>query len=73
MKSGFVIGVVLIVLGVIALGHQWFTYTKQDTLIDLGPIHATEEHQHTVLIPPIVGVACIIGGVVLVVFGARKS
>ena len=73
MKNGIVIGVVLIVLGVIALAYQGITYTTRQKVLDIGPIHATAEHEKTIPLPPIIGAAAIIGGIVIVVLGARKS
>jgi uncharacterized membrane protein HdeD (DUF308 family) len=72
MKPALVIGIVLIVFGVIALAYQGITYTKREKVLDLGPIHATAEREKTVPIPPIVGIAALAGGIVLVVAGSRK-
>src|SRR5947209_5561146 len=65
------IGILLIVFGVIALAAGGLSYTKRDKIIDLGPIQATTEHQKTIPLSPIVGIAAVAGGVVLVVAGAR--
>ena len=73
MKNGLVIGVVLIVLGVIALAYQGITYTTREKVLDVGPIHATAEHEKTIPLPPIVGAAAILGGIVIVVMGQRKA
>jgi hypothetical protein len=72
MKSTALIGVVLILLGLAALAYQGITYTKKDTILDLGPIHAEAERQHTIPLPPIVGAAAVVGGIVLLVAGSRK-
>ena len=45
-------GVILIVLGLAALAYQGFTYTSRETVLDIGPIHATAERQRTVPLPP---------------------
>ena len=65
------LGVVLVVLGVIALAYQGITYTKRETVIDLGPIHATADRQKTVPLPPIVGIIAVAGGVVMLVGASR--
>ena len=67
-----VIGILLIVLGVAALAYQGFTYTTRETVIDIGPIKATADRQKTVPLPPIVGIAVLAGGIVLLVVGSRK-
>jgi hypothetical protein len=72
MKPAAVIGLILIVLGIAALAYQGITYTKKETVLNLGPIHAEAEQQHTIPLPPIIGVTAVVGGIVLVVAGARK-
>lgn len=66
------LGVILIVLGVLALVYQGFTYTTQKKVLDLGPIQATKQEHHTVPLPPILGALALIGGVVILV-SDRKS
>jgi len=41
--------------------------------MNLGPIHAEADREHTIPLPPIIGVTAIVGGIVLVVAGAKKS
>ncbi len=72
MKPISLAGIVLIVLGLAALAYQGFTYTTRDTVIDLGPIHATAERQKTVPLPPVLGIVAVVGGVALMIAGARK-
>jgi len=57
----------------LALAYQGFNYTKQEKVIDIGPIHATAEEQKHVSIPPILGALALVGGIVLVVAGTRKN
>jgi len=65
-------GVVLVLLGVIALVYQGVNYTTRETVIDIGPIHATADRERTLPLPPVVGIVALVGGVVLLVTGARK-
>jgi hypothetical protein len=73
MKSTALAGVILIVLGVAALVYQGITYTKRDTIVNIGPIHAEADQQHTIPIPPILGIVVIAGGIFLVATGGRKA
>ena len=73
MKPAALLGVLLIVFGLAALAYQGFTYTKRETVVDIGPIHATADRDKTVPIPPVVGIVAVAGGVVLVLSGMRKS
>jgi hypothetical protein len=67
------IGIVLLVIGVLSLAYQGFTYTTQKKVVDLGPIQATKEEHHSVPLPPILGVLALIGGVVVLVSDRRGS
>lgn len=73
MKPITWIGILLIVLGGLALAYQGFTYTRQEKVLDLGPIHATREDNERVTIPPILGGLALAGGIVLLVLGAKKN
>jgi hypothetical protein len=73
MKPMFWVGILLIVLGGFALAYQGFDYTRQEKVLDVGPIHATAEEQKHVAIPPVVGALILGGGIALVIFGVRKK
>ena len=73
MKALAVVGVVLIVLGIIALAYQGVTYTTREKVIDLGPLKASVEKQKTIPLPPFVGGLAVAAGVFLVWIGARRS
>jgi uncharacterized membrane protein HdeD (DUF308 family) len=65
-------GIVLIVLGTLALAYQGFTYTTRETVIDIGPIKATADRERTFPLPPVIGIVAIVGGVALMFGGTRK-
>jgi hypothetical protein len=71
MKPVTIAGVVLIVLGLAALAYQGVTYTTHETVLDIGPLHATADRQKTLPISPIVGIIAVAGGFVLLLTGAR--
>ena len=72
MKPAALAGIVLIVLGVVALVYQGITYTRRETVLDIGPLHATADREKTLPLPPVLGIAAIAGGVALLVVGGRK-
>jgi hypothetical protein len=72
MKNLSVAGSVLIVLGLVALVYQGITYSSRETVIDIGPLHATADREKTLPLPPVVGIAAVAGGVALLVAGMRK-
>jgi uncharacterized membrane protein HdeD (DUF308 family) len=72
MKPVAIVGVILIVLGVVALAYQGITYTTKDKVVDLGPLKVEAKREKTIPLPPILGVVALVGGVVLLVVSARK-
>lgn len=72
MKPNVLAGVLLILLGLAALAYQGITYTSRDTVVDIGPIHATAERQHTLPLSPVLGIVAIAGGAMLLYVGARS-
>ena len=73
MKSTAVLGIVLAIIGIIALAYQGFSYTTQKKAVDLGPIEITKNERHTVPLPPIIGVVALVGGIVLIVAGNQST
>jgi hypothetical protein len=67
------LGMILIALGLISLAWGGFTYTTRETVVDIGPIHATREKTHNVPVAPIAGAVALIGGVVLLVAGKKQE
>jgi hypothetical protein len=65
------LGIALVVLGVIALAYGGFTYTRREKVIDLGPIQASADVEHSVPLPPIVGGLALAAGAVLL-FTAKR-
>jgi hypothetical protein len=73
MKTYTVMGIILIIIGVIALAYHGFTYTTTEKVIDLGPLQVTAEKTKTIPLPPILGGVALAGGIVLLVIGNKKS
>jgi len=61
-----VLGAILIVVGVLALVYGGIRYTKQDKVVDVGPIQATVEHKKTIPLPPLAGAAALVAGIILI-------
>jgi hypothetical protein len=73
MKLIILAGILFIVLGGLALAYQGFNYTHRERVMDVGPMHVTREDHDRVSIPPILGGLALVGGIVLLVVGARKN
>ena len=72
MKPAVLVGVILIVLGAVALAYQGITYTSQEKVVDLGPLKVEAKKEKTIPLPPVLGALLLVGGVVLVAVSARR-
>jgi hypothetical protein len=72
MKPMTIVGGLLLVLGLVALVYQGITYTSRDTVLDIGPLHATADRQKTLPLSPVLGLAGVGAGVALLIAGVRK-
>lgn len=59
-------GIVLTVAGILALIYGGFDYTKQRTVLDVGPIEAKVDEQKSMSVPPLVGGIILVAGLALV-------
>jgi hypothetical protein len=73
MKTITIFAIILIALGVVALGYQGITYTTKEKVVDIGPLQVTTETTRTLPFTPIVGVAALVGGVALLLVGRKKG
>lgn len=67
-----IVGIVLIVAGVLALGYGGFSYTKETHQAKLGPLELSVKEKESVNIPQWAGIGAIIAGVVLLVLPKGK-
>jgi uncharacterized membrane protein len=72
MKPLTIVGIILIVLGVIALAYQGITYTTKERVVDIGPLKVDKEKEKTIPLPPVLGGVAVAAGVVLMIVGARS-
>jgi len=73
MRNLTISGVILVILGVILLVYQGFSYTREKKVIDVGPIQATATTRERVPIPPVIGWVVTTGGIVLLVTGLTRA
>jgi hypothetical protein len=73
MSGKSLFGFALVVLGIIALAYQGFSYTVPKKTVDLGPLQVTKEERHNVPLPPILGALALIGGIGVLVLDRREK
>jgi len=60
-----ILGVVLVVVGMLALLYGGISWTRRDKVLDAGPIEITAEKKESVPISPIAGGLMLVGGIAL--------
>ena len=67
-----IIAIVLIVAGLLGLVYGGFSYTKDTTVVKLGPLELSAKERQTVNVPVWAGVGAIVVGGLLLVFGGKR-
>ena len=73
IKSITLVGIALILLGIVAFAYQGISYTSREKVIDVGPLQASVDTKRTIPFSPLLGGLVLVGGIVLVVVGTKKS
>jgi len=73
MKPMTLTGVILLIIGVVLLVYQGFSFTQKEAVVNVGPVHISADKEKTVPIPPIIGWVVTGTGAVLLVMGLRKT
>ena len=69
----FILGIILFLLGIVALLHPSFDYHKHEEVARIGPITATVDKPETAEIPVAVTIALLVSGLVLIVLAAKSK
>jgi uncharacterized membrane protein HdeD (DUF308 family) len=68
-----IFGIILIILGVLALVYQGIQYTTREKILDIGSIKVSADSKKTIPLPPIVGGVALVAGIALIVLDRRKT
>ena len=71
MRPLAIVGIILIVLGVVALAYQGITYTTKEKVVDVAPLKVEKKQEKTIPLPPILGGVALVGGIVLLIASSR--
>lgn len=66
------LGAILIVIGLVGLIWGGISYTREEKILDLGPIEATAERRERIPIGPVVGGVALVAGIVLLATGRKR-
>ncbi len=67
------LGIVFIILGIIMMIYTGFNFVTTEKVVDMGPIEINQEKNHPIQWSPIVGLALLVGGIVLVATDKRNN
>lgn len=67
------IGLLLIIIGAIGVIWGGVTYIKSRDTAHLGPVNIVVQHKDRISIPPVVGVAALVAGGLLVGVSSRRT
>jgi hypothetical protein len=66
------LGILLVILGAIALVYGGIAYSKDRTVLEIGSLEVTASEKKTFPIPAALGAAVLIGGIALLVIDKRR-
>lgn len=72
MKAATIVGILLIVVGIIGFASGGFSFTHEKKDVDMGPVQIEHKQTKTVPISPILSTVALVGGIGLVIVGARS-
>jgi uncharacterized membrane protein YidH (DUF202 family) len=72
MAAARTVGIILVIIGIVALVWGGISWTREETIVDLGPLEATAETRETIPLPPILGGVALVAGIVLLVVPSRR-
>ncbi|MEP7015213.1 MAG: DUF3185 domain-containing protein [Verrucomicrobiota bacterium] len=73
MKPAGIVGIILIVVGIIGFAYGGLGWTTEKKDAQIGPLEIKHHENHGIAVPPVVSGICLVGGILLVATGSRKS
>ena len=73
MKAQIIVGILLVIIGVAIILVPGFSYTTTREAAKVGPLNITTQERRTVIVPRVFGGLLVVGGVVLLAVGGRRS
>ena len=66
-----IVGLVLVIVGLVSLLWGGISWTRERTVLDIGPLEARTEERETIPLPPILGGVALSAGAVLLFMRQR--
>lgn len=68
-----VLGIILVLLGILAVAYGGITYTKREKVLDIGSVEASVDHKKRIPMSPVAGAVALVAGVALLVARPRRT
>ena len=72
MTVRYVIGAILVIIGLVSLLVGGFRWTENKTVLDVGPVKATAEEHKSLPIPPVLGGVALVAGIALLLVPSKR-
>ena len=66
-----IIGLVLVIVGLVSVLWGGISWTREKTIVDIGPIQARSQERETIPLPPILGGVALVAGAILLLTPSR--
>ena len=73
MNSIRLVAIALVVAGILGLAYGGFSYTKDTTVVKVGPVEISAKERQMVSVPIWAGIGAIVVAGVLLVLGGKKG
>ncbi len=65
-------GIMLLIIGLVALIAGGVSWTQTKTVLDIGPLQATTQERKTIPVSPVLGGIALIGGIALLAIPSKR-
>ena len=72
MTARRIVGLILVIVGLVSLLWGGISWTRERTVVDIGPIEARTEERERIPLPPLLGGVALAAGAVLLFVRGRS-
>jgi uncharacterized membrane protein YidH (DUF202 family) len=72
MSARRLIGIILVIIGIVALTMGRISWTREKKVLDAGPVEVTTQQHEAIQLPRVLGIISLVGGIVLLAIPERR-
>ncbi|MBV9009780.1 MAG: DUF3185 domain-containing protein [Verrucomicrobia bacterium] len=73
MRPLGIVGIILIIVGIIGFAFGGLNWSTKKKDAQLGPVEISHNENHGFAVPPLLSGILVVGGIVMVIAGARST